>query len=254
MTLPPDAGAARATARRAEMSPKRKARLAGALLLCTIVAGGFAQGYGEASFIVAGDAAATASRIMAQAPLYRLVFAVYLVEMACQIAMTVLYYELLRPVSKSAAMLAATFGLIGCIIKTLSRLFFFAPLLVLNGAGYLGVFDATQLPAIAYLSLRLNYTAETMAMVFFGLHSLMWGYLVLRSTFLPRALGALSLVGGCGWLMYLYEPLAHRLQAVIVGTGVIGALVSVTWLLVYGVNEQRWREQDAASRQSTYLP
>ena len=72
--------------------------------------------------------------------------------MACQIAMTVLFYELLKPVSKSASMLAATFGLVGCTINLLSRLFFFAPLLVLSGAHYLSVFDPNQLQAMAFLS------------------------------------------------------------------------------------------------------
>src|SRR5213079_296245 len=88
-----------------------------------------------------------------------------------------------------------------------------------------------------------NYAAETIAMVLFGLSSLVKSYLVFRSTFLPRVLGVLSAVGGLGWLIYLYEPLAVRLQSYIVGAGVIGALVSVAWLLVYGVNEQRWKDQ-----------
>jgi len=163
--------------------------------------------------------------------------------MACQITMTVLFYDLLKPVSKSASILAATLGLVGCTIKTLSRLFFFAPLLVLGGAHYLSVFDPKQLQALAFLFLRVNYTAETIAMVFFGLYALVKSYLVFRSTFLPRVLGVLSSVGGLGWLIYLYEPLALRLQSYIVGAGVIGSLVSVVWLLVYGVNEQRWKEQ-----------
>ena len=59
-------------------------------------------------------------------------------------------------------------GLIGCTIKTLSRLFFFAPLLVLGGAPYLSVFDPKQLQALAFLSLRVNYQAETIAVVFSG--------------------------------------------------------------------------------------
>jgi hypothetical protein len=50
-------------------------------------------------------------------------------------------------------------------------------------------------------------------------------------------------VGGLGWLLYLYEPLAHRLESWIVGAGVIGALVMVLWFLVKGVDEQRWMEQ-----------
>ncbi len=224
------------------MSPKTRARLIGTLLLITMVGGGFAQGY-VAGSIVSGDASATAANILAHEALYRLGFAVYLVEMACQIAMTVLSYELLKPASKTASALALAFGLIGCTIKTLARLFFFAPLLVLGGAHYLSVFDPKQLQALAFFSLRVNYTVETIAMVFFGLNTLVTGYLVFRSTFLPRALGVVSVVGGLGWLLYLYEPLAHRLESWIVGAGVIGALVMVLWFLVKGVDEQRWREQ-----------
>ena len=227
----------------AEMSPRTRARLIGALLLATMVGGGFAQGLVAGSIIVSGDAATTAHNILAHEALYRLGFAVYLVELACQIAMTVLSYQLLKPASKTAAALALAFGLIGCTIKTLARLFFFAPLLVLGGAPYLSVFDPKQLQALAFFSLRTNYTVETIAMVFFGLNTLLTGYLVLRSTFLPRALGVVSVVGGLGWLLYLYEPLAHRLESWIVGVGVIGALATVLWFLVKGVDEHRWWEQ-----------
>lgn len=226
-----------------EMSPKAKARLIGLLFLVTIVGGGFAQGAVAGSIVVPGDAAATAHNIVAHESLYRLGFAVYLVEMGCQIAMTVLFYQLLRPAGRTASALAAVFGLVGCTIKTLARLFFFAPLLVLGGAGYLSVFDPKQLQALALFSLRMNYTVETIAMVFFGLNTLLTGYLVLRSTFLPRFLGIVSVIGGLGWLLYLYEPLAARLESGIVGVGVIGALATVLWLLVKGVDERRWREQ-----------
>jgi len=240
------------SARLTEMSPKMKARLAGALFLITIVLGGFAQGYIAGSLVVSGDATATATNILAHQSLYRLAFATYLIEMACQIAMTVLFYELLKPVSKSASLLAATFGLVGCTIKTLSRLFFFAPLLVLGGAHYLSVFDAKQLQALAFLSLRVNYAAETIAVVFFGLNTVMMGYLLFKSTFLPRWLGVLTVVGGLGWIIYLYEPVAHQLESYIVGVGVIGAFVTVVWLLIYGLNEQRWYEQSNAATASIW--
>lgn len=225
------------------MSPRTMARLIGVLLLATMVGGGFAQGYVAGGIVVSGDVAATAANIVAHAGLYRIGLAVYLVEMACQIAMTVLAYELFKPVSRTASALALAFGLIGCTIKTLARLFYLAPLLVLGGAPSLGVFTPEQLQSLAFLSLRMEYTVETIAMVFFGLHTLLAGYLVLRSTFLPRALGVISVVGGLGWSLNLYEPLAHQLQAWIVGVGVLGALFKVLWFLVKGVDEARWREQ-----------
>ena len=79
-------------------------------------------------------------------------FRIYLIEMACQIAMTALFYDLLKPAGRSVSLVAAFLGLAGCIIKTLSRLFFIAPLFVLGGAHYLSVFSAEQLQALALLS------------------------------------------------------------------------------------------------------
>jgi hypothetical protein len=242
-----------ATMRRlADMSPKAKARLAGAFFLITLLLGVFAQGFISERLVVSGDAAATATNILAHESLYRLAFAVYLIEMACQITMTVLFYDLLKPVSKSLSLLAATFGLIGCTIKTLSRLFFFAPLLILGGAHYLSVFDVKQLQALALLFLRVNYQAETIAMVFFGLNAIVQGYLMFRSAFLPRVLGVLSVVGGLGWMTYLYEPLAVRLLPYILGVAFIGSLVTVFWLLVKGVDERRWKEQASGSAVSIW--
>lgn len=224
-----------------DLSPKARARLAGALFLLTMVLGGYA-GSIAGRLVVSGDAAATAGNILGQEPLFRLGYAVYLVEMACQVAMTMVFYDLLRPVSRSLSLLSAVFGLVGCIIKTLSRLFFISPFLLLGGSHYLGVFSTEQLQALAYLFLRLNHQAETIAMVFFGFSTLVQGYLIYRSGFLPRIFGVLSVVGGLGWLTYLYEPLAVRLLTGILAVAILGALSLVVWLLVVGVNEQRWRE------------
>lgn len=232
-----------------EASPRFKARMAAGFYLLTILLGIFAQGFVSERLVVSGNAAATASNILAHETLFRLGYAAYLVEMACQITMIVLFYGLLKPVSRSGSLLAAIFGLTGCVIKIFARLFFFAPLLVLGGARYLNVFDAKQLEALALLFLRVNHQAETIAVVFFGLYSLVQGYLVFRSTFWPRLLGVLGAVGGLGWLTYLYEPLATRLLPFILTTALIGAVSMILWLLVFGVNEQRWKEQASATLQ-----
>ena len=236
-----------ATIRTLETSPRLKARVTGVFYLLTILTGIFAQGFVSGKLVVDGDAAATAANILAHRGLFQLGFAVYLIEMACQIAITALFYDLLKPAGRSVSLLAAFLGLAGCVIKTFSRVFFIVPLFVLEGAHYLSVFSAEQLQALALLFLKVNDRGAGIALVFFGFYALLTGYLIIRSTFLPRILGGLSVLGGLGWLSFLYLPLGYRLFPYIAAFGILGAVSLLLWLLVFGVNEQRWKEQASAA-------
>jgi Domain of unknown function (DUF4386) len=110
----------------------------------------------------------------------------------------------------------------------------------------LSVFSAEQLQALALLFLKVNDRGAGMALVFFGFYALLTGYLIIKSTFLPRILGVVSVLGGLGWLSFLYQPLAHRLFPYVVALALLGSLAEILWLLVFGVNEQRWKEQASA--------
>ena len=233
-----------------ETSPRLKARITGAFYLLTILTGIFAQGFVSGRLVVDGDAAATAANILTHRGLFQLGFAVYLIEMACQIAMTALFYDLLKPAGRSVSLVAAFLGFTGCVIKTFSRVFFIAPLFVLGGVHYLSVFSAEQLQALALLFLKVNDRGAAIALVFFGFYALLQGYLIIRSTFLPRILGVLSVLGGLGWLTFLYLPLGYRLFPYIAALGLLGAASLILWLLVFGVNEQRWKEQASAAGES----
>lgn len=226
-----------------ETSPRLKARIAGALYLLTILTGIFAEGFVSGRLVIDGDAGATATNLLAHKNLFQLGFAVYMIEMACQIAITALFYDLLKPAGSSVSRVAAFLGLAGCIIKTFARVFFIAPLFLLGGAHYLSVFSAEQLQALALVFLKVNDRGAAIALVFFGFYALLTGYLMIKSTFLPRVLGMLSVLGGLGWLSFLYLPLGFRLFPYIAAFGLLGALALIVWLLVFGVNEQRWREQ-----------
>jgi hypothetical protein len=230
-----------------ETSPRLKARIAGVLYLLTILTGIFAQGFVSEKLVVSGDAVATANNIVTHKIFYELGFTFYLIEMACQIAVTALFYDLLKPVNGSLSLVAAFLGLAGCVIKMVSRLFYIAPLLVLGGAHYLNVFDQKQLQALALLFLRVNDRGAGIALAFFGFYALLTGWLIARSTFLPRILGVFSVFGGLGWLTFLYPPLGYRLFLYLAAFGILGATALILWLLVFGVNEQRWKEQASAA-------
>ena len=242
----------------AETSPRLKARIIGVLYLLTILTGVFAAGFVSRRLVVDGDAAATATNILAHRGLFQLAFTVYLIEMACQIATAALFYVLLRPVSKSVALSAAFLELTGCVIKTFARVFFIVPLFVLGGANssapdgvsVLSGFSTQQLQALALLLLKVNDQGAAMALAFFGFSTVLNGYLIFRSTFLPRFLGVLGMISGLGWLTFLYPPLGYRAFLFAALIALLSSAVTIFWLLVFGVNEQRWKEKASAAAAS----
>jgi hypothetical protein len=233
----------------APLRPRVTARVAGALVLTTILAGVFAQGFVSNRLINFTDAALTANNILANRSLFQASFAVFLVEMACQIASAALFYVLLRPVSRNVAIVAAFVELSGAIIKTLSRLFYIAPLFVLSGTSALSAFNTDQLRALALLLLEINDRGAAMALAFFGVSGFLHAYLIYRSTFLPRILGVLGMIASVGWLRFFYPPLRFPPFMVVAGVALLVVAFEIFWLLVFGVDEEKWKEQYRQSMQ-----
>lgn len=198
---------------------------------------------------LASDAAATANSILGHETSYRLGWALGLVSTAFYVALMALFFQLFRPVSKSFALLAAAFSLVGCAITAVGSLFQLAPLVILGGSPYLSVFTATQLQALALMFLNLNAQVGSIALVFFGVFQLLLGYLILRSTFLPRILAAPIALAGLGWLIFLSPPLANSLLTYLEVLGFVAEASLMVWLLVIGVNSQRWTERARAAGQ-----
>ena len=162
------------TERIAEASPGLKARIAGGLWLSVIIAGVFAVGQTSA-LIVRNDAAATANNILTNESLLRLSVVADLVAGLCYVGVTVLLYELLKPVSRSPSVLAAFFGLAGVAIGGATSLSRLVPLVLLPGDHYLSVFTTSQLQAMALTSLKLYLSGLSISLVFFGAQCVLVG-------------------------------------------------------------------------------
>jgi len=129
-------------------------------------------------------------------------------------ALAVLLYFLLAPVSKGLSLLAACFGFVGCVIASL------------------GIFNL--------VSARVN------PLYFFGPYCFLLGYLILRSTFLPRVLGILMMLASVAWLVSLVPVLAKPVFPYVAGIGIVAEAALMLWLLIKGVNEDNWKRMALA--------
>ena len=239
------------------------ARTAAALLLLTIVAGFFGEVYVPSRLIVSGDAAATASNLAGQRDLLRAGFASYLVEAVCDVALSWIFYLLLRPVHRDLALLAAFFGLVSTSLYGIAEVFYFAlPLSLTGGAAYLKAFTSDQANALSMLSLRLYGLIGGMFMVFYGIATTIRGYLIIRSRFLPKTLGVLLCIAGAGFIvrnaaLVLAPTYASDLLLLPMFIAILSLMV---WLFVKGIDQAVWsaRAESAdgviASRPSPFPP
>jgi len=231
----------------AEASPRLKARMAGVFQLLEAVTAATGEVIILDRIVVAGNAAATAANILGHERLFWLGFSSSLIGVGFHIAWALLIYELLKPVNRSVSLLAAFVILVGCAIQALTSLLYLAPLLILQGGSSLSAFTPEQLQALALMFVKLNRYAFDIYLVFFGFWCVLIGYLIFRSTFLPRVLGVLLAISGLGWVTYLSPPLANYLWPFIAAASALGEIPLELWLIVMGVNVQRWKEQASAA-------
>ena len=228
------------------LSPRARARLAGAFEALEGLPAAFGQTIVLGLLVVTGNAAATAHNILAHETLYRLGFAIPLLAVAFHIAWAVLFYQLFRPVNETINLLATFAILVGCALQASAAVLYIAPLLILeNGAG-LEAFDIAQRQDLALALINVSHQAFDVYIIFFGFWCVLTGYLIFRSGFLPRVLGVLLALDGVGWMTYLWPPLPTSIFPVIAVVAGFAEFPLLLWLIVFGVNNQRWYERAQA--------
>lgn len=227
-----------------EASPRSKARVASVtygLFFLTLTIGRLLTD----GLVVPDEAQAMAKNILAHELAFRIGFALDLSSIAFYLGMTVLLYYLFQPVNRRVALLAAFLNLVGSAIHGFGAVCKLAVLLVLGGGHSLSAFTVGQLQDLSLLFLKLDDQSWGIALVFFGAYWLLTSSLIFRSTFLPRLLAVLPVVAGLSWLTHLSPSLATALSPVNGILGIFGEVSLMLWLLVAGVNSERWIEQES---------
>jgi hypothetical protein len=226
-------------------------RLGGVLYLIIIVGGIIGEAFIRGRIVVGGDARATAANIAAFEPLWRIGIAAELFMLLCTVALALIFYVLLRPVSRDLALLAVFFNLVSIAVEAVNEQRLLEALFPLGKAGYLAAFEPEQLGALSSLSLRSYSHGFGISLLFFGCECLVLGYLIFRSGYLPKTVGILVQLAGWSYLvntfvLLLSPRLAGRIFPTILAPALIGEASLCLWLLVKGVDGERWKARAGA--------
>jgi hypothetical protein len=240
-------------------SPRQLARMAGLLYLINIVLGAFALGIVPAMVIVS-DPATTFHNIQTHELLYRTGLAAHVVVVLTNIPLAVIFYELFKVVNRRLALLDVCFILVATAIEAAGLVNQFTPLVLLGSNHYTSALPAAQLHALAYLPLDLSSLDYSLHTVFFGFDIILMAYLVFRSGFLPKAIGVLLAIDGVAYLLYSFADFlapgfAGNLVPWIQFPALLGEGSLCVWLLVVGVDVERWTKVASAAlrMQSTHM-
>jgi hypothetical protein len=242
-----------------QTSPRVRARVAGVLYVLCIICGFYAEMFVRAKLIAYSDPAATASHIMAAPGLYRMGFFADVSNMMFGVLSSVILYGLFKAVSRTVALTVLVLDVISNTVSITASVLLFAPLIVLPGTYGMSAFSSEQLQALSLLSIRMYELAYAVNLALFAGSCLLSGYLIYRSTFLPKFLGLLLALAG---MCYLTNSFVNFMPA---GFGadlfpwillpcVLAEGALAVWLAIAGVNSSKWYQVAAAQAHRVAAP
>lgn len=216
-----------------------RAAFAGLLYLVIYASGIFAELGVRSRLVDQGDPAATAANILDAPMLFRAGIAADIVLFLADVALAVVLYRLLAPVSRTLSMLAAGFRLAQAAVIGMNLLNMFQALRILDDAEYAAVFGADQREALAMLSLDAHRYGYLLALAFFGVSTIVVGALAWSSRRMPRLLGGLLVATGIGYLVdtamfFMIPGYDGDASMIVLAPAFVAELWFALWLITRG--------------------
>jgi len=175
-------------------SQRNAARVAGFAVLFAMAIVIFGEFYLSARLVVPDNAADTARNILAHETRFRISIVCDLLYVASVVVLLAALYVILKPVSRTLALVAAICRLIYASMWVVTALNMLGALRLLGGGTYLRVFETERLQALARLCLSARFDTYYVGLPFFALASTVCSYLWFKSRYIPRILSAFGLI------------------------------------------------------------
>jgi hypothetical protein len=157
--------------------------------------------------------------------------------------MVLALYRLLRPVNKDWSLAMVACALVSIAIGMVSLLFQYAAPLLLSSNGYSTLFTTDQWQAQVLFFINLQMLGDKASQIL-AVWLLPLGFLVYKSGFFPKILGVLMVIAGLGYVTdFLAFFLLPNLNWQVAGFAFLGELPFLFWLLIKGVNVERWKSR-----------
>lgn len=223
------------------------ALFAGIGYLFIFVSGIFANFFVLENMMISGDPSATASNILSNFGQFKTGVFSFVVMVVFDVLLAWALYLIFKPVNQKISLLSSWLRLVNGAIFAIALFTLFDVAQLLSGKGFLEVFQPDQLNAQVLLKLESFNSGWLIGLIFFGIHLLFLGYLIIRSGFVPKLIGLLLVIAGMGYLvdsfaqlfMSNYQDYASVFMLVVVVPGVIGELSLTIWLLIKGARSFR---------------
>lgn len=217
------------------ISLRKAAIIAGIGLLIMAVFAIFADSFVFKRLIVVGDEIATTNNILAEEILFRAAICSFVIVIVCDVVVAWAFYILFTPVSAGLSLIAAWFRLVYSVIFAVALFSYVDVLQLLSGYAYATGFEQSRLYSLVMLSINGFTDGWTIGFVFFGIHLVLIGYLIVQSSYFPSVLGVLMLIAGLAYLIDSFGKLLlsnYDLDlATLIGWG---ELLLMVWLLYKG--------------------